>query len=67
MYGGGPMIVRDQLDIYSVDLSKELTSSKRKRDSNKDSGSAGASGYNTNNIFSNAKPAQKPNGSQIMG
>jgi hypothetical protein len=25
MYGGGPVIVREALDIYSRDLSKELT------------------------------------------
>lgn len=26
MYGGGPIIVREDLDIYSKDLSKELSS-----------------------------------------
>lgn len=26
MYGGGPIIVREALDIYSKDLSKEITS-----------------------------------------
>jgi hypothetical protein len=41
MYGGGPMIVRDELNIYSRDLSGDL--SKRRKDSS------------TSNIFSTQK------------
>lgn len=29
MYGGGPIIVREDLDIYSKDLQNEIASSKR--------------------------------------
>jgi len=29
MYGGGPIIVREALDIYSKDLSRELASRNR--------------------------------------
>jgi hypothetical protein len=54
MYGGGPVLVREDLDIYSKDLSRELTS-KRKNETKKES---------NNNIFASQKPSFKS--SQLM-
>jgi hypothetical protein len=34
MYGGGPMIVRAELDIYSKDMSNELSGKRKKESSN---------------------------------
>jgi hypothetical protein len=48
MYGGGPILVREDLDIYSLDLSSELT--------NKRFSKQGAvKNNNKNNIFANQK------------
>ena len=45
MYGGGPLILREQLDIYSRDPSDELSAKRNQR----------KNGSATNNIFANVK------------
>ena len=45
MYGGGPLILREQLDIYSRDPSDELSAKRSQR----------KNGSATNNIFANVK------------
>jgi hypothetical protein len=48
MYGGGPPVVREDLDIYSQDLSSELT---LKRLGSKRAGSSRKTGAAVTNIF----------------
>jgi len=49
MYGGGPIIVREDDDIYSTDISNDLlNTSKRPR-----TGAAVKKGASTGNIFIN--------------
>lgn len=56
MYGGGPIIVRDELDIYSKDLSKELSARSAPRGKEisipiRQSGNSGSRVPGANNIF----------------
>ncbi|TNV82503.1 hypothetical protein FGO68_gene3499 [Halteria grandinella] len=65
MYGGGPPIVREDLDIYSQDLSSELTMKRlsTKRNSNRKPGGATnifASGSSKNSNFSSAAAQPLP-------
>jgi hypothetical protein len=49
MYGGGPIIVREDDDIYSTDIANDLlNTSKRSR-----TGAAVKKGANASNIFMN--------------
>lgn len=55
MYGGGPIIVREELDIYSRDLSKDLSQSSGSRQKEIASSKRGTSNHKSvggnNNIF----------------
>eukprot|EP00347_Sterkiella_histriomuscorum_P005030 403358170 len=54
MYGGGPIIIRQELDIYSRDISKDLQQNsgvKRKEFTSKKRGQSGNRGQPGNNIF----------------